>query len=111
MDIVKGTDIKIKITSLRDSEGTVIPMNSIFLIFLVKDNFGHTYTSVFDPDNEKSVNTYWDGTNLFVALENYCLKGELSLQIATQTEDEAFADCQWKTIGKCKKLGINIIEC
>lgn len=111
MDIVKGTDIKLKITALKDAEGTPIQMDSIFLIFTVKDNFGHTYTAVYDPEGEKSVNTYWDGINLYVALENYCLKGEISLQVATQTEDPAFADGQWTTIGKCRKLGINIIEC
>lgn len=110
-NVVFPSDIKLKINSVKDIEGNPIDITEVFLIFDIFDIYNNHYYAVSDPEGVKSKNTYFDGTNLFVLIEKYKLRGELSWKVGIVSEDESFPDYNCKTWGKCQKLNINIIDC
>lgn len=110
-NIVFPSDIKLKVNSLKDKDGNDIDVMSVFLIFDIFDIYNNHYYAVSDPEGVKTHNTYFDGNNLYVVIENYKLRGELSWKVGIVSDDEMFEDGNQKTWGKCQKLNINITEC
>lgn len=107
--VYSPSDIKIKINSIVDSQGRPIPVNSLYLKFEIKDQYCSTYSAVYDPSGVNSEHTYFDGTTLYVLIENgYKLKGDLQWRIGTRTQDSAFIDGIWDWYSNFKPLNITI---
>lgn len=105
MQIVFPSDIKLKINSVRDSEGTVIsPSNYPYLIFSFVDDFGGAYRCIYDPAGTNSSGAKLVDDVLYVTIEQYKLKGKLSFKVGTKEGDEAFNDGSWKWYGEFKPL-------
>ena len=108
MDIIHPSDIKIRITSIKDSEGNILTPNDIFLIFLIRDKFDNEYVAIHDPSGVETKNTKVEDGVLYVAIENYKLRGEISWKIGTKIQDEVFPDGYWQWFDKYQNMGINI---
>lgn len=104
MDIIFPSDIKIRITSIKDAEGNILQPSDIFLIFHIKDNNGNDYFAISDPEGTETKNTKIEDGYLYVAIENYKLRGNLNWKIGTKVADSVFPDGYWQWFDKFQPM-------
>ena len=110
MDIQRPSDIKLKISSIKDSKGVDIDVSVVYLIFIIKDKYGHKFLATSDPFGTDSANTViGDDGFLYILIENTNLQGCLEMSVGIREEDQEFPDGYCQTFSEFKPLNINYI--
>ena len=108
MDIITPSDFKIRITRILDNNETPYEINpyDVYLIFKIVDKGGNEYIAISDPFGNNSKNTVINSEDgkLYVVVENYRLKGELSWKIGTKVPDSDFKDGEWRWFASYQPL-------
>lgn len=110
MDIQRPSDIKLKVNSIKDSEGVDIDVSVVYLMFIIRDKYGHKLFATSDPLGTDSVNTIiGDDGFLYILIENTNLQGCLEMSTGIREDDPEFPDGYCQTFSEFKSLNINYI--
>lgn len=110
MKIQRPTDFLIKINEVKSSEGVVLNPLEVYLLFVIRDKFGNEYRAVSDPNGTDTKNTSIVDGVLYVAVENYKLRGCIAMSVGIKTADEQFPDGYSTAFSTFKPLqGVEII--
>lgn len=109
MKIQKGSDFKLKVNSIKDNEGNDIDVSAAYLLFKIKDKFGHTFLAISDPNGTDSVNTEIVEGVLFVAVENTALQGFLAMSTGIRGADTTFPDGYCTTFSEYKPINVELV--
>ena len=111
--VVAPSDVKIKITEIRDAHDQIVDMQSVYIMFVFSDKNNNEYRVVYDPTGEHTVNAKYDAEEgvLKLMIQNYgALRGQLFVKIGTKTVDSDFTDGMWDWWNKKENAKITI-EC
>ncbi len=114
MVVQAPSDIKIKITEIRDAHDNVVDMQRVYIMFVFADPRNNEYRAVYDPNGVNTLNTKYDGTEgvLKIMIQNYgCLRGQLTVKVGTKSVDEDFTDEMWDWWNKRENSKITIEGC
>lgn len=114
MVVQAPSDIKIKITEIRDAHDNVVDMQRVYIMFVFADPRNNEYRAVYDPNGVNTLNTKYDGTEgvLKIMIQNYgCLRGQLTVKVGTKSVDEDFTDGMWDWWNKRENSKITIEGC
>lgn len=109
MRIQKCSDFKLRVNSVKDNEGNDIDVSSAYLIFKIKDIFGHSYEAISDPNGTGTKNTEIVDGVLYVAVENYQLQGCLAMSTGIRGADTVFPDGYCTTFSEYKPINIELV--
>ena len=106
MEIVSPSDFKLRITSITDTTGNVLSPSEVYLYFVITARYGKPYECVWTKNVTTSKNIEYDSENdtLYLIVENYDLKGQVSMKVGTAIEDTAFKDGMWNWWAKEKPI-------
>lgn len=114
MVVQAPSDIKIKITEIRDAHDNVVDMQRVYIMFVFADPRNNEYRAVYDPNGVNTLNTKYDGTEgvLKIMIQNYgCMRGQLTVKVGTKSVDEDFTDEMWDWWNKRENSKITIEGC
>lgn len=112
MEIISPSDFKLRITSITDTEGNTLSPSEVYLRFIITARYGSPYECLWTKNPRTSKNIEYDAENdtLYLIIENYNLKGQVSMKVGTAIEDSAFKDGMWNWWAKEKPIPELTIE-